>query len=239
MRPTTLSRLLALTLLLSAGLLGSAAAQPTATSAGDPRATAFPGNATTCAHANLPGQLITGQLTVNIATGSHLTITGVPLGLTVTGIVVKGGPGYNVYLPANLGLLPWPGLHSPLVGQNGNIPEISHWFACGQTQTTTKPTTSTTTKPYSSSATTKPGSSTASTTATTTSGGGTTSTSTAATTPRTTAPTSTPVPVPVADDDDLANTGFDGGWLIGLGAALVFAGGLVLGMTRLRTRRSR
>ncbi|MCK2245339.1 MULTISPECIES: hypothetical protein [unclassified Crossiella] len=237
MRPITLSRLLALTLLLSAGLLGTATAQPTATSAGDPRATAFPSNATTCAHANLPGQLITGQLTVNIAGGTHLTVTGVPLGLTVTGIVVKGGPGYNVYLPAGLGLLPWPGLHSPLVGQNGNIPEISHWFACGQAQTTTKPTTSTTTKPYSSSATTKPGSSTAITT-TTTSGAGTPSTSTAST-PRTTVPTSTPVPVPVANDDNLANTGFDGGWLIGLGAALVVAGGLVLGLTRLRNRRGR
>ena len=37
----------------------------------------------------------------------------VPAGKTVTGVVVKGGNAYNVYLPAALGALPWNGLHAP------------------------------------------------------------------------------------------------------------------------------
>ncbi|MGW0516207.1 LPXTG cell wall anchor domain-containing protein [Crossiella sp. NPDC003009] len=235
MRLPSPSRLLTLTLLLCLGLAGTAAAQPTATSAGDPRATAHPGNATTCAQAGLPGQLITGRLTVNISGGSHLTVTAVPLGVTVTGVVLKGGDNHNVYLPGALGLLPWPGLHSPLVGQKGNIPDISHWFACGTGQTTTKSNTKNTTK-----------STTKSTTATTTTGGltsattsrGTTTTSAAAT-PRTTAPTSTVVPVPVAQDDELASTGFSNGWLLGFGAVLLLAGGVALALARRRPRTGR
>ncbi|WHT18382.1 LPXTG cell wall anchor domain-containing protein [Crossiella sp. CA-258035] len=230
MRLPSPSRLLALTLLLCLGLAGPAAAQPTATSAGDPRATAHPGNATTCAQAGLPGQLISGQLTLNISGGSHLTVTAVPLGVTVTGIVVKGGDNHNVYLPGALGLLPWPGLHSPLVGQKGNVPDISHWFACGTGQTTTKSTTKAT---KSSTATTTTGGATTSTTSR-----GTTTT-TLATTPRTTAPTSTPVPVPVAHDDELASTGFDNGWLLGLGAVLLLAGGVALALAKRRPRTGR
>ncbi|MCO1578022.1 LPXTG cell wall anchor domain-containing protein [Crossiella sp. SN42] len=238
MRLPSPSRLLALTLLLCLGLAGTAAAQPTATSAGDPRATAHPGNATTCAQAGLPGQLITDRLTVNISGGSHLTVTSVPLGVTVTGIVLKGGDNHNVYLPGALGLLPWPGLHSPLVGKKGNIPDISHWFACGTGQTTTKTTTKATTTKSNAKSTTATTTTTGGATTSTTSRG-TTTTTTLATTPRTTAPTSTPVPMPVAHDDELASTGFGNGWLFGLGAVLLLAGGGALALARRRPRTGR
>ncbi|MGO1057144.1 hypothetical protein [Crossiella sp. CA198] len=220
MRPTTLSRLLALTLLLSLGLVGAAAAQPTATSAGDPRATARPGNATTCAAAGLAGAPVTERLAVG-KTGTHLTVTEVPYELRITGIVVKGGPAHNVYLPTALGLLPWPGLHSPLVGKE-NIPAVSHWFVCALTAPAKNAAAGTSTSPTAAS--------TAKATSTTRSAG---------TQPGSTAPTSSTAPVPAAATGGLANTGFDGGWLIGLGAALVVAGGLVLGLTRLRGRRGR
>jgi LPXTG-motif cell wall-anchored protein len=113
---------------LAAGVLSLVAALPAAATdapvAGDERATAYAGNATTCADANLDGQIVAkgGQ------GGQTIDVT-VPEGVTLTGIVVKGGDHYNVYPGTVL-----TGLHSPLVGaDNKNIPQISHWFACGTT----------------------------------------------------------------------------------------------------------
>jgi LPXTG-motif cell wall-anchored protein len=108
---------------LAAGVLSLAAALPAAAEdavAGDARATAYAGNATTCAHADLDGEIIAqgGQ------GGQTMDVT-VPEGITLTGIVIKGGPNYNVY-PGNV----LTDLHSPLV-ESGNIPQISHWFVCG------------------------------------------------------------------------------------------------------------
>jgi LPXTG-motif cell wall-anchored protein len=41
----------------------------------------------------------------------------------------------------------------------------------------------------------------------------------------------------VADEEDLASTGFNGGWLVALAAALLLGGGALLLVMRLRTRR--
>jgi LPXTG-motif cell wall-anchored protein len=46
--------------------------------------------------------------------------------------------------------------------------------------------------------------------------------------------TTTVAPVPVAEVDDLASTGFGSSWLLGLGAALVAAGAAVLLVMRRR-----
>lgn len=156
----------------------------------------------------------------------HLNITGLPEDMKVTGIVVKGGPVFNVYLADKLGAaLPWEKLRAPLK-DNGNGSDISHWYGCGvkdekpsTSVTTTTTTTTTSTVTHSST----PSSSSSTTTTTTTSG------EVAPTT------TTTPAFVPVANEDDLAATGFGSAWLLGLGAALVAAGAaLVLVMRRRR-----
>jgi hypothetical protein len=111
-------------------------------SSGDSRATSYNGNAVTCADAGLPGTIISVTSTHD---GVYLDITAVPAGQTVTGVVVKGGPAYNVYLPGALGALPWLDLHAPL-NASGSPAGISHWYVCGTASTTTTtPVTSTTT----------------------------------------------------------------------------------------------
>src|SRR5712691_7173720 len=62
---------------------------------GDPRAVAYSGNATTCAEAGLPGDIVQVGYTID-ATNTYVTITSVPDGTALTGVVVKGGPAYNV-----------------------------------------------------------------------------------------------------------------------------------------------
>ncbi|HWE89093.1 MAG TPA: hypothetical protein VG317_06490 [Pseudonocardiaceae bacterium] len=214
---------------LSLAFVGTANAAPTgAPVSDDPRATAYAGNVTTCAEAKLPGEDITSELTATITTSTYITVTATAPGTTVSGIVVKGGPAYNIYLPAQLGMVPWKNLHSPL-NPGKQVPVISHWFACGTTTTqtsSTSPSPSTPTSPTS-----------ATTGATTTSlaagvpGG--------ATTTVTTTPTSTPTTTPVAaatnkGTGNLAYTGFSGGWLIWLAAALLLGGGAVLATPKLR-----
>jgi hypothetical protein len=112
-------------------LVGPAGAAPgDPPQSGDPRATAFAGNATTCEDAGLPGETIDVGASID-ATNRYLTITSVPDGVTLTGVVVKGGPGYNVYVGDVRTLL-----HAPL-GPNGSPAGISHWYACGAPPTTT------------------------------------------------------------------------------------------------------
>jgi hypothetical protein len=214
---------------LAGAVATAAAAAPAAPISGDDRATVHPGNrvAADCA------ELFAGSTSVDLAdlpssidpTDTYLDVTAREDGVEVAGVVVKGGPAYNVYDSEGLGDLAWLRMHAPLV-PSGKPAQISHWFVCGVTTTTTT--------------------GTATTTATTTSTGSTTSTSTTDTT--TTAdgeqPTSasTPVPTtttsaavaPVASDEDLASTGFDGGWLIMLAAALLLGGGALLIVVRLR-----
>jgi len=199
---------------------------------GDDRATAHADDhdgTTTCAQAGLPGTAVTWP-GLEDASGTYVTIhaADIPAGDTIGAVVVKGGPGYNVYLAATLGALPWANLHSPYTpNDNQVIARISHWFACvtGQEETTGATTTTETTK-----------STTATTAATTTNPGGSATTTTGATTttaalaagPTTTPPTSKP----------LAYTGFGQLWLLWLALALLVAGAAVVALPRLIRHRA-
>lgn len=176
-------------------------------------------------------------------------------GLTVTGVVVKGGPGFNVYKvgadlnPAPEGL-PWEGLRAP-DNPGGQTPTLSHWFVCGYPDgddNDNPPTTDTTTTTPSGTETSTP--TTGPATSTTTPAGGETTTPGESSTPTSpsqpssqpAAPTvtSTTEAAPVMSSDDtenLAYTGFDNAWLVWLGGALVLAGAAALAL--LRVRRSR
>lgn len=163
----------------------------------------------------------------------HLNITGLPEDVKVTGMLVKAGDVFNVYLADKLGeALPWNELRAPVV-DGGKLPEIGQWFGCGvaveqpPTSTTTTTTTTTTTATSESTVTHS------STPTSASSSEPTTSSSSAEVVATTT--TTTVAPVPVAEIDDLAATGFGSAWMLGLGAALVAAGAaLVLVMRRRR-----
>jgi hypothetical protein len=210
------------------GTLAATADPPADPVAGDDRATAYPGNVVEADCPTLfPGSTSVAltDLTFSVdATGTYLDITAVDADVEVAGVVVKGGPAYNVYEVADLGDLAWLDLHSPLVS-SGAPAQISHWFACGVTTSTTTTTTTTTTS--TSTSTTTSG------TTTTTSGEQATSS-----TPGATTTTTTPAAVsPAASDDDLATTGFAGAWLLGLAAALLLGGGALLIVLRTRGAR--
>ena len=84
-------------------------------------------------------------ISFSIASGQVLTITAVDPAFTVLGIFVKGGDDTNLYVPGLRGLPaapPWVNLISPL-NNGGQLPAISHWFACGTPSTTTTTTTTT------------------------------------------------------------------------------------------------
>lgn len=207
------------------------AAPAAAAPAGDPvsgtdRATAHSGNvvAADCAELYPGSHDVTGELTTT-DDGTHLDVTAVADGVDVVGVIVKGGPAYNRYDVADLGDLPWLDLHSPL-NASGKPAGISHWFACGVGENTTTTATTTTGTTTETTTTTTDSSSTE----TTTSGSGSESSSVAVTT------TTSADVSPVAEDDDLASTGFDGGWLVALAAGLLIAGGAVLLLLRTRAR---
>lgn len=101
-----------------------AAATDTPPVSGDPRATAHAGNAVDCEDADLAGEIVEGLTFVIDESGRYLTITSVPDGIELTGVVVKGSNAYNVYPPDDL-----VGLHAPL--NPGGVAQISHWYACG------------------------------------------------------------------------------------------------------------
>jgi hypothetical protein len=223
----------AVLLTVGAALMASgvaAAATDTPPPSGDDRAIVYAGNAVTCEHAHLPGDIVQVTATVD-ATNTYITVTGVPGGTTVTGIVVKGSDAFNVYLPGALGALPWQNLHSPIAGNSGKPATISHWFACG-TETT-----SSTSKTTSSTSSTSSTSKTSTTTETTTS----TSASTTTTPTMTTATTTTAVVAPTtttsAGTVPLAFTGFSGGWLVILAAVLLLGGAALIVIPKLRARR--
>lgn len=127
---------MAATTSLVAGVLALVAAAPALATpkddppvSGDDRATAYPGNVTKCSQ--VPSLKGTEEITVKFTItddNKYVTITSVPEGFELAGTVVKGGDNYNVYLGDVR-----TRLHSPLVGKDDkNIPEISHWFACGK-----------------------------------------------------------------------------------------------------------
>lgn len=223
-----MSRYLRATLALSSALAGAVlfaapvAAQPSGDPvSGDTRATAHAGNVVAADCATLfPGsQDISGDLTVT-KDDTYLDVTAVADGVEIVGVIVKGGPAYNVYAPADLGDLPWSDLHSPLV-PSGKPAAISHWFACGVGASTTTTATTTTTTDTSTSATTT----------TTTSDSSSPESSGAEVTTTTSADVAS-----AAQDEDLASTGFNGGWLVALAAGLLIAGGAVLVLLRTRAR---
>jgi Bacterial Ig-like domain len=100
----------------------------------DPRAVFIEGNVPP-GDCQVGGQLIPeSSLTFSISgAGRVLTITAVDAGYTVQSVYVKGSDDTNLYQPGQRGLPtnpPYVNLISPLdiVGQ---LPVISHWFACG------------------------------------------------------------------------------------------------------------
>ncbi len=111
---------------------------------GDVRAVAYAGNIKMgdCAGAGLAGTAVEVNYTID-ASGTYITVTGVPEGTTLTGVVVKGGSAYNVYAGDIR-----TDLHAPLVS-SGKPAQVSHWFACGTSTMPTTPPVSPTTPPVS------------------------------------------------------------------------------------------
>lgn len=201
--------------------VASTASATTDPISGDDRAKAKPGNVVEkdCPELFPGSQAIDkADLTFEVdATNTFIDVTAIADGVEVVGVIVKGGPAYNVYTADSLAELPWLDLHSPHVA-SGKPAQISHWFACGvkDTTTTTPPTSTDTTPPT----TTEP------------------PTSSPVTTTPTTASPQPGVP-PAAGDDELADTGFNAGWLVALGAALLLGGGALLFMVRMRGARAK
>lgn len=229
---------------LAVGLALAGATAAHATYENDPRATehVYDDNAKTCADASLGGEVIAevdgegGDDSSNFVISpdeneggdlnedQYLSILGVKPGVTVTGIVVKGGNGYNVYIPGEKELSenpPWMKLYAPL-NDGGNIPQISHWYACGEVeeQPTSTPTTPTTPPTTSETSTTQP-----SETSTSPEEPSESSTPASSTSSVADATTTTEAPIDNASDEgDLATTGFGGSWLVWAGALFVLIG---------------
>ena len=92
--------------------------------------------AATCATAGVAGagdlQIPMRFLSV-VRRGAYAVDVTAVRGWTVTGMVVEGAGGYNLYRPGVLGLSaspPWHGLRAPL-GPDGGIQRITGGFACG------------------------------------------------------------------------------------------------------------
>lgn len=207
--PLRLLTALATTTLATGALLLSVATTSTATTddpvSGDERATAFPGNIKMgdCAAAGLSGSAVEVESTDD---GVFIDITSVPEGVTITGVVVKGGEAYNVYAGDVR-----DDLHAPL-NPNGEPAGISHWFVCG---TGTGVTTTT-------SATTSSGSTSSETTSTETS-----DTSVSDTSDATATSTSSAV-----SGGGLADTGFSARVPLTIAGLLILVGAGLLAATR-------
>ncbi len=191
---------------------------------GDDRATARGGNVVGKDCPSLfPGSTPVAQGDVEFQGGDNtagVDITSVPDGIEIVGVIVKGGPAYNVYAPSDLGELPWRGLHAPLV-PSGQPAAVSHWFVCGvgggATSSPTDTPTDTPTEP-----TDTP-----------------TSTATEEAEPGAGAPAEpgTSEEVSPAAQEDLAATGVEAGPLVALGATLLLGGGALLFVLRTRSAR--
>ncbi|WP_332253511.1 LPXTG cell wall anchor domain-containing protein [Saccharomonospora halophila] len=256
-RPRTVAAGLACGLLVGTATATAGAVAAEEQPGEDPRAVAHGGNTTTCEEYE-GGILVSYGDDGDVENVPELVyergvpeqnrfvdITEVPERTEVTAIVVKGANGYNVYKPGENGLPgepAWTDLRAPLNG-GGNIPAISHWFACGYqpTETTSETPTSEPDEPTRDDGPDAPGTSSGRPTTGTEPGGETptgtevttTGTGGSGTTPQTTETTVSPV----NENDDLASTGFGSGWLIALGAALLLGGGALLALTRIRRSR--
>lgn len=180
---------------------------------GDDRATAYAGNASRdqqgCTIGGLTGEVI---LFDDDPSGTYFDLPDIPEGFTLTGVVVKGGDAYNVYL----GSESTTDLHAPL-GPNDEPAGLSHWYACGIEDSQT-----TTTVP-SSGETSSEETSTSETTS-----GETTSESTG------TEDTTTSGAVGGGSEDDLADTGASVGPALWVAGGLLLLGGGLLVATRRR-----
>jgi hypothetical protein len=244
MNPRRLFGAATLLVVTTGGLLlgGTASATPTPVDP-DPRAVIVEGNLewdhdNVCVKAGLTGTAMDGDLPENstkvtlphTADGDRsITITGGLDGYIVTGVVVKGSKPSNVYTAEKLGELAWEKLVAPN-NSSGGPAGISHWFFCVE-----KDDSVVTTTPFTSVTTTTP--STPVTTTTTDAPDGTTTTTAPATTteaPATTTTTEAPAAVAGPGEDDLASTGFNGGWMLIVGLALVAAGAAFVASPKLR-----
>lgn len=126
-----------LTLLVAPAGATPKGAVPEPPVSGDVRATAYAGNIKDgdCATAGLAGSAVSVTATTD-ASNTYVTITAVPAGTTLTGVVVKGGPAYNVYVGDHR-----TDLHAPL-RPSGKPAGVSHWFACGTSPSPTSSPTS-------------------------------------------------------------------------------------------------
>ena len=119
----------------------------------DTRATFQSGNATSCADIGQPGSTYSSGASIGSGSAEMFTwsatsagtnppttptlanggkwradsgivnLTDISSEITITGIVVKGGPGYQVYSGAVENMI------APL-NPGGNAPALSHWFVC-------------------------------------------------------------------------------------------------------------
>jgi hypothetical protein len=217
-RLSTVSRSLIVVSIAAGALLGistfaSATPPHLNPKSGDDHATAYAGNVVGKDCSSLfPGSTAVAQGDIEFTGGdntSGVDISAVPDGVEILGVIVKGGPAYNVY--TDLGDLPWSDLHAPLV-PSGKPAAVSHWFACGveENDTSTSPSSPT------------EGSTTTTTEGVGSGGGGSTGTSTSA------------AVSPAAENEELASTGVNGGPLVALGAALLLGGGALLFLMRAR-----
>ncbi|WP_298180106.1 hypothetical protein [Saccharomonospora sp.] len=235
---------------LALGLVVGSGTTVSATEAEDSRAASHDGDVKTCDSfgggplvaaggnervTNLPDLVYEGG---EPESDTHLTITDVPEGITVTAIVVKGGPRHNVYVPGERRLssdAPWKDLHAPL-NDDGDVPTIEHWFACGEESPTPESFTESDAtssaeqlvpsetgdaeEPVSDEADGLPSSSApAESTGTNPTGGPTAQEGSSG---------------QDAAVDDLASTGYRNGWLVGLGVALLAGGGALLALAQRR-----
>lgn len=215
--PVRAAVVVALSAITLSGIAGVASATPDKEpESGDDRATAHPGNVVEKDCADLfPGSEAVDKADLTFEVDGSNTYIDITAATDVVGVIVKGGPAYNVYEASDLGDLPWLDLHSPLV-PSGKPAQISHWFACAVEGTTTTTTTTTTDD-------TEPSTSTSS---------GEEPSSSAAPNPTTSQDVA-----PAAEEEALAETGFDAGWLVTLAALLLLGGGALLFVMRTRTAR--
>ena len=170
---------ISVTAAVTVGLIATVIAPSRARAKGapsDPRAQFIMGNVAPGDCRGLGTPIPESAVTFTSTNGQILTITAADPAFGVTAIFVKGGSDTNLYEPGQRGLPqapPWINLISPLTG-GGQLPAISHWFACGSST----PTTTTTTTTTSSTTTTTAPTTTTTAPTTTTTVPGTTTTST-------------------------------------------------------------
>ena len=210
---------------------------PTATAITNP--VAHDGNGTTCAQVGFPGSVqyngsivtsvdVTALFTATVVGNKYVSISNIASGVVFQAVVLKGGNGYNVYNP------PVASMRSPL-NNGGNVPDLSHWFACTTTApvvtTTTAPVVTTTTAPVVTTTT-------APVVTTTTVPVVTTTTEFASEAPTTTVgatSTTTDVASEAPPTSSLPSTGGADGRLLVLGAFLVAVGSVIQLVSRRST----